>query len=217
MRMKKWQSECNRLYIQIYVCVLARVRDAHRLNYCPVCLQVHDREWGGVVAGVEYMYMYLYMHMYMYVYVCVCVCYVCAVKCLVLSLKCLSPQVFQFWNTWRGLTIVRHFTHTHITHTHTCRHLQIHVYRWVHPLKYLFTYTYIPIVRHFTHTHITHTHKVYTYIYMCICTPTYTCIPSSIPAFRCYGVAPISRLFEIIGLFCQRAMQKRLVFWKRAL
>ena len=30
----------------------------------------------------------------------------------------------------------------------------------------------------------------------------------------CYGVATISRLLKIIGLFCKRALQKRPIFFK---
>ena len=43
-------------------------------------------------------------------------------------------------------------------------------------------------------------------IYICVCTCTYTYTYSRFA----YGVATISRLLQIIGLFCKRALHKRL-------
>jgi len=71
-----------------------------------------------------------------------------------------------------------------------------------------------PIMRHHRHTHTyTHTHT-HTYTH----THTPCAVKSHSPAalarfclyFPTYGVASISRLLKIIGLFCTRALQKRL-------
>jgi len=54
---------------------------------------------------------------------------------------------------------------------------------------------------------------VYIYIYICIYVREYTCIYIYTPlqaVCPCYGVATISRLLEFIGLFCKKALYKRL-------
>jgi len=49
------------------------------------------------------------------------------------------------------------------------------------------------------------------YTCLCICKCIYTeCEPEAHKAQRCYGVALVSRLLKIIGLFCKKDLEKRL-------
>jgi len=68
-------------------------------------------------------------------------------------------------------------------HTHVCIYLPVaHA-----PMQHNWTYIYI-------YTHI----NIYIYVYIYVCIHIYR-----------YGVASVSRIDKIIGLFCKRALEKR--------
>jgi len=98
---------------------------------------------------------------------------------------------------------------------------QVYIYMYVHMSVYIFTHTREcvysqPLYYVLRDTGI----HVYMYVHVCVYIYTHTreCVYSQPLYFmlgdtgihvRSYGVARISRLLEIIGLFCQRALSKR--------
>ena len=65
----------------------------------------------------------------------------------------------------------------------------------IHTYQYMYTYQYVSNIQWiFTYTYTRH-----------ICVHTYQCMSDK----NTYGVATMSRLFKIIGLFRKRALQKR--------
>ena len=101
------------------------------------------------------------------------------------------------------------FTHTHNCMDSICAHT--HALSFFHTHTHSHTYTHSTIVRiAYVHTHtfsfsLTHTHS-HTHSH----THTHTTIVWTAymhPLTICYGVATMSRLLKIIGLFCKRALE----------
>jgi len=116
-------------------------------------------------------------------------------------------------------------THTHIYRIHTCVYaciyIQLRMFTWHrtsrvgalgdpfscrHTNTHIYTYTHTRTQTH-THTHTyTYTYIPVIFIYLSIHSLS---LSSCLTFFHVYGVATISRLPKIIGLFCKRALQKR--------
>jgi len=85
-------------------------------------------------------------------------------------------------------------------------YIYVHIYIYIHTYTYayIYKYTYIYI---YIQIHI-HT-RIYTHMHMKICMYIHIHIHIYLPKARSlceYGVATISRLLEIVGLFCKRAL-----------
>ena len=88
-------------------------------------------------------------------------------------------------------------------------YIYTHIYIHIHIQKQIQVFfEYIQICIHmYTHTH--------THAQMHFCLDIFMCIiVDVVPYIHSHGVATISRLLKIIGLFCKRALQKRPVFSK---
>ena len=99
-----------------------------------------------------------------------------------------------------------HYTHTPTTHSHITR--------------YTYAYMYTTSIYHTTEdTAMSLYVCVYTCtLYLCVYTSTlspYACVLEA--SHTTYEVPTISRLLKIIGLFCKRALQKRLYSAKETL
>jgi len=98
-------------------------------------------------------------------------------------------------------------------------YIYIYKYMYIYMCVYicLYMYQYINICIHIC----TCMYVLYWYIYFYLNDLFLTCVHVSIDTeYVCvceYGVATSSRLLEIIGLFCKRALQKRPTFCKRNL
>jgi len=144
-----------------------------------------------------YVYLYLYLFIYLYIYVYVCLSIYMSID---ISTWYLALQAFQgpcrllHQYTRPTLTTPIHSPHTYYTNTLTL-HL---LHQYTHP-----TLT-TPV--HSPHTYYTNTlapHLLHQYTRPTLTTPIHS-------PYTYYGMASISRLLKIIGLFCKRTLQKRL-------
>jgi len=97
-------------------------------------------------------------------------------------------------------------------HMYTCTCTYMHIYTCTHVYLCIYMYVFCATINHLRHTQscvICAMCTCYVYIYMCAlytctCIHIYLCIYMYKYCAACsYGVATISRLFKIIGLFCR--------------
>ena len=95
-------------------------------------------------------------------------------------------------------------------YTYILIYICVHTYTYIHIFIFVHTYTNIHIyicVHTHTYIHIYIRIYIYTYIHIYICVHTYKNIHTTSRIWN--GVATISRLLKMIGLFCKRALLKR--------
>ena len=124
--------------------------------------------------------------------------------------ECLSTHMYLYTDIYELLCIRQHLFMC--INIYTSIHTFANCFGILMPGAHAHLYIYIYI---YTHVHLrmyvcVHIHvQILVYcIYSYICTCLYTQIYA-------YGVATISRLLKIIGLFCKRALLKRLILQKR--
>jgi len=169
-------------------------------NYIYICKYVHI---------YIYIYIYMYIHAYVYIYTCI---YTHAGGSLPqhdlwksYTQLCLTYHLYIYKHTWTYLYIYIY------VYTHICVYMHVYIHmqgaprhsmpacgRATHNFLLQIIYTYINI-----HIHVYMYIDIYVYTYMYI----YTCRGLPATAHTClwmsYGVATVSRILKIIGLFCR--------------
>jgi len=158
-----------------------------------------------------YMCIYTSLHIYAYMYKC----------------KYVNIQSYTYTYTDIFVYIFTYLYEHMCIYVYVCIHIYgiyiyivymcVYTYTFIHIYMFVSTYMYIRI---YVYVHI-HIYSIYIYIVYTNTSFIYTHAPqSNLPVLRhCptrvalgggYGVATVSRLLNIIGLFCKRVLSKRL-------
>jgi len=132
----------------------------------------------------------IYIHVYMYMYMCICM-YINVYVHMYMFILCVLLHVYVHMYSVR-LTQNSSYVYMYM---YICICICIHVYMYMHTDMFtLFVYS----VRRTQNS-------LYVYVYMYIYTRLYVhvCTCTCLLCACCYGVATISRLLKISGLFCK--------------